>query len=176
MKKIDQLAFQKLGIMIKSTNPILETAPLVMVVGGYSPNRSMYNPKTRKYGAQIKGLINDVELIGISSTDIKCLGKEYEALSKKQKKKCRHPCSAIVNPVLGRYKRFHAEEGENEWENEGEMYGHVGAFSKDAAIVCGGKSGYDETNADLKKCWEWDSEINRYVFHYPFYYCLSVIF
>ena len=148
--------------MIESTNHVLDTAPLVMVVGGYSPNRSMYNPKTRRYGGQIKGLINDVELIGLSSTDIKCFGQEYEALSRKQKKKCRHPCSAIVNPVLGRYKRFHAKEGENEWENEGEMYGHVGAFSKDAAIVCGGKSGYDETNADLKKCWEWDSDINRY--------------
>ena len=66
-----------------------------MVVGGYSPNRSMYNPKTRKYGAQIKGLINDVELIGLSPTDIKCFGKEYEALSKKQKKKC--PKGKVLN-------------------------------------------------------------------------------
>ena len=75
--------------MIKSTNHALDTAPLVMVVGGYSPKRSIYNPNTRKYGGQIKGLINDVELIGLSPTDIKCLGKEYDALSKKQKKRFR---------------------------------------------------------------------------------------
>ena len=42
-------------------------------------------------------------------------------------------------------------------ENEAELLGLSGYFTKDAAIVCGGVNG----DGDKAKCFEWDSNLNQ---------------
>ena len=125
---------------------LLDTTPLVMVVGGYTnykevkdprTNRCIKDPETRRCILK-KGLINDVELL---------------SLSKKKNK-----CTKFVKPVRGaQYVLGQDENGLDIVENEAELLGLTGVFSKDAAIVCGGQSG----DGDQSACYEWDSNINE---------------
>ena len=134
----------------KHINFALDTTPLVMVVGGYSAQRQIRDEFwkcTHKPCKTEKGRVNDVELLSVS--------------------KKKNTCSRFVNPLLGETRRYKEKDYKikDEWEREGEIYGLTGAFSKDAAIVCGGRNGgKKDQGGDLNICWEWDSEINKYVF------------
>ena len=122
-----------------------------MVVGGYSAERpirdSSWNCIKKKNNSREcrtrKGRVNDVELL---------------SLSKKENK-----CSRFVNPLFGQTRQYEVKAKEEPiWENEAEIYGLTGVFSKDAAIVCGGKNrGTKNESSDLNICWEWDTEINE---------------
>ena len=124
-----------------------------MVVGGYTPERQLVDsrlkaikdPKTKAIKTN-KGRTNDVELINLS-----------------EKTGSVGDCSKFVTPLVGEHRKFEVKEGEETiWENEGEIFGLTGVFSKDAAIVCGGKNrGGKNEPSDLNICWEWDSEMNR---------------
>ena len=85
---------------------------------------------------QPKGLLNDVELISTTKKNI---------------------CSKHVRPVYGR-----AYVIGDIIENEAQTLGAVGTYTKDAAIVCGGKNGDDNLNL----CYEFDSSVNRYFRHF----------
>ena len=121
-----------------------------MVVGGYSNQKTIRSSTTNQYicknetltrcksseRKKVSGLINDVELVSLSTK------KNY--------------CAKFVNPVLGSYYNV----GKT-LENEAEALGQTGVFSKGAAIVCGGKSG----GATIRDCWELDSELNKWVLY-----------
>ena len=122
-----------------------------MVVGGYSPNRTMLNPKT---GKCIIGQQRGCEVIGWSQG----LTNDVELLSLYEKDK---GCSGFVNPIRGRIRKFNDKGVEPKiYENEGEVYGLTGVLSKDAPIVCGGKNGFGATS-DLNTCWEWEAQTNK---------------
>ena len=131
---------------------VTDTTPLLMVVGGYSAQRNILlggnnecikdeYQKCKKCKTE-QERVNDVELI---------------SLSKKRNKQCTRAVNAIWGEVQ---KANFTKWGEGiKWYNEGELYGLTGVFSKDAAIVCGGKhfSGEGSNN-----CWEWDPELNKW--------------
>ena len=124
----------------------LDTTPLVMVVGGYSHIREIKDPNTnrciRDENGQCKmrpGLINDVELLSLSGT--------------------KNRCSKFVSPILGFSYILGSDELGPIVENEGELLGMTGIFTKDAAIVCGGKNG----DGDQARCFEWDFSTNQCV-------------
>ena len=118
-----------------------------MVVGGESYEKRVIDKTgwfirdedTGQYLTR-NGYINDVELLSFS----------------KEKNKC----SLFVNPFY--YDGFVRgpigtdENGTEEFALPSETYGLTGAFSKDAAIVCGGIN-YDEIRST---CYEWDSTVN----------------
>ena len=130
-----------------------DTAPLVMVVGGYDDNRPAIDPNTNKcfqdkYGqCKIRpGLTNDVELLSFSSSDMAGNNSVWK-------------CSKFVSKMFG----FSYILGEDDIgiivENEAESLGSSGYFTKDAAIVCGGVTG----DGDTPKCFEHDPNVNQYV-------------
>ena len=117
-----------------------------MVVGGYSEMREIKDPSTNTClmdeNGKCKmspGPINDVELLSLSEKDQKC--------------------SQFVSPILGAYHIL----GENDLgpivENEAELLGLTGYFTKDSAIVCGGKNG----DGDQSHCFQWYPYVNMYV-------------
>ena len=117
-----------------------------MVVGGYSNYRERLDPNTGRClkdedgnCVNYRGLIKDVELLNLS--------------------KEKNFCSQFVNPIFGNSYVVGEDELGLLVENEAELLGMTGVFSKDAAIVCGGKNGDGDQNA----CYEWDSNINEYV-------------
>ena len=123
-----------------------------MVVGGYDDKRPAVDPNTNKCvkdesgNCRIRpGLTNDVELLSLSSSQL--AGKSNNL------------CSKFVSKVFG----FSYILGEDEIgiivENEAELLGLSGYFTKDAAIVCGGVNG----DGDKPKCYEWDPNVNQYV-------------
>ena len=125
---------------------ILDTTPLVMVVGGYSDQKEVLDPNTRRcYKDEdtgkcvlTKGLINDVEMLSFSRE------KNF--------------CSKFVSPVHG-YVQLSGEDedGRVTFIDEADTRGSTGVFSKGAAIVCGGQMEWGDSNV----CYEWDSKINR---------------
>ena len=123
-----------------------------MVVGGYSMYRTLKVPELGnicKEDASGKcklkpGLINDVEVI-------KPMTEEDEEMDGK------NTCTKFTSPVFGNAYVMGKDKDGLIIENEGEILGHVGVFTKDAAIVCGGKNG----DGDQKYCYEWDPDINR---------------
>ena len=138
----------------------LDTTPMVMVVGGYDDLRPVLDPTTNKCVRDEEGkckirpgLTNDVELLCLSCTKVKSL--RYNL------------CSKYVSKMFG----FAYILGEDEKgiivENEAELLGLTGQFTKDTAIVCGGTNGDGEQN----QCYEWDQHINQY-----FYMLLFIIY
>ena len=126
---------------------LLETSPLVMVVGGYSKLRELKNPVTSmcaedKFGECIikPGLINDVEVIKSSKS-----AKEENL------------CTKFVSPMFGYTYVLGKDKDGLIVENEAEILGHTGQFTKDTAIVCGGVNG----DGDSDLCYEWDFMTNR---------------
>ena len=119
-----------------------------MVVGGHSNSKEKKQLNSNncirgKNGrCKIKpGLINDVELI-------KPLKKgEIDA------------CTKFVSPLFGFGYILGKDNDGPIWENEAELLGHTGIFTKDTAIICGGLNG----DGDVKACYEWDFMVNRYV-------------
>ena len=127
-----------------------------MVIGGYSEIRELKDPNTNKClrdeNGQCKmrpGLINDVELL---------------SLSDKNKK-----CSKFVAPVFGASYILGEDELGPIVENEAELLGMTGFFTKDAAIICGGKNG----DGDQARCFEWDPSVNTYEFLSSIYHFCS---
>ena len=119
-----------------------------MVVGGFSNYKEDINPQTRRCFKDpvtrqcftAPGLINDVEIISLTPRTLKS-------------------CTKFVNKVNGfDYPIGYDGDGNPIIENEAEALGVTGQFTKDAAIVCGGKNG----DGDVETCYEWDSEINKY--------------
>ena len=115
-----------------------------MVVGGYSKYKNLKNPETNECiedeNGECKknpGLINDVELLSLEEGNF---------------------CTKVVSPIFGRSYLLGEDEDGFVIENEAETLGLTGVFSKDTAIVCGGKNG----DGDLNSCYEWNSEINKY--------------
>ena len=118
-----------------------------MVVGGESYEKRVIDSEgwpikdddTREY-LTANGFINDVELCSFS----------------KEKNKC----SRFVNPFYydGYVKGPIGKHGNGlpEFGLVSETMGLTGAFSKDTAIVCGGKN-LDEYRST---CYEWDSNVN----------------
>ena len=128
-----------------------DTSPLIMVVGGYDDLRPAVDPNSNKcYKDDTgsckarRGLTNDVEILSLSSTMVG--GKSL--------------CSKFVSKVYG----FSYILGEDNIgiivENEAELLGLSGQFTKNAAIVCGGTNG----DGDQAKCYEWQPYLNQYVF------------
>jgi N-acetylneuraminic acid mutarotase len=125
-----------------------DTSPLVMVVAGHSNHKEMkhFNTNTciknKRGKCKLKpGLINDVELIKLSSDE------EDENI-----------CSKFVSPIFGFGYLLGKDKDGPIWENEAEILGHTGIFAKDTAIVCGGLNG----DGDQKNCYEWDFMVNRW--------------
>ena len=126
-----------------------------MVVGGYDDNRVALDPNTNKCvqdpegNCRIRpGLTNDVELLSLSSVQLS---------ENANTKKFNNLCSKFVSKVFG----FSYILGEDDIgiivENEAELLGLSGYFTKDAAIVCGGING----DGDKAKCFEWDPNVNQ---------------
>ena len=121
-----------------------------MVVGGYDDLRPALNPTTnrcirgQKGKCKIrKGLTNDVELLSLTSPI-------YSG---------HQTCTKFVSAVYGKAYILGQDEIGLIAENEAELLGLTGAFTKDTAIVCGGTNG----DGDQAKCFEWDSIDNEYV-------------
>ena len=68
-------------------------------------------------------------------------------------------CTKFVSPLFGFGYILGKDEDGPIWENEAELLGHTGIFTKDTAIICGGQNGDGDVNA----CYEWDFMVNRYV-------------
>ena len=118
-----------------------------MVVGGYSKLRELKNPVTSmcakdEFGECIikAGLINDVEVIKSSKST-----KEENL------------CTKFVSPMFGYTYVLGKDKDGLIVENEAEILGHTGQFTKDTAIVCGGVNG----DGDSDLCYEWDFMTNR---------------
>ena len=134
---------------------------MVMVVGGYDDLRPVLDPTTNKCIKDEKGqckvkpgLTNDVEMLCLSCTKVTSL--RYNL------------CSKVVSKVFGRSFIL----GENDegiiYENEAELLGLTGQFTKDTAIVCGGTNG----DGVQDKCYEWDQQNNQYfsMLHFIIYF------
>ena len=127
-----------------------DTSPLVMVVGGYDDNRPAFDPNTKKCvqdeNGQCRirpGLTNDVELLSLSSSTL--AGKSNNL------------CSKFVSKMYGFWYILGEDEIGIIVENEAELLGLSGYFTKDTAIVCGGVNG----DGDQPKCYEWDPNVNQ---------------
>ena len=132
---------------------ILDSTPLVMVVGGYSNYKELKDLSNKcvkdESGKCMKesGLIKDVEVLNLSAEG-----------SLQQRQKRNKICSKFVKYVYGQdYLLGEDENGHAIIVNEADVLGLTGVFSKGAAIVCGGKN----RDKNLNICWEWNSEINR---------------
>ena len=119
-----------------------------MVVGGFSNYKEDINPASGRCFKDPQtnqcftkpGLINDVEIISLTPRTLKS-------------------CTKFANKVVGfSYAIGEDEAGNPIIENEAQALGLTGQFTKDAAIVCGGRNG----DGDMELCFEWDSEINKY--------------
>ena len=121
-----------------------------MVVGGYDDNREVLDPNTNRCVRDENGICkiragptNDVELLSLSSAIQKSTGQQT--------------CTKFVSKLFG----FAYILGEDELgiivENEAELLGLTGYFTKDAAIVCGGING----DGEQAKCYEWDPNVNQ---------------
>ena len=111
-----------------------DTSPLVMVVGGYSDHR------VNQQGETEPGLINDVELLSVSP----------QSLSKTLSYK--NMCSKYVWPITANYYNINGRI-----ENEAEVLGGVGLYTKGSPMFCGGRNG----DGDQAKCYQWEYQINR---------------
>ena len=121
-----------------------------MVVGGYDDYRPALDPNTNKCvqdeNGQCRirpGLTNDVELLSLSSSTL--AGKSNNL------------CSKFVSKMYGFWYILGEDEIGIIVENEAELLGLSGYFTKDAAIVCGGLNG----DGDQPKCYEWDPNVNQ---------------
>ena len=129
-----------------------------MVVGGYSKFKEFREPyrtekcyKDKKGKCRLKpGLLNDVEIV-------KSTTKSSFKNAVKMGYKSDNTCTKFVSPVFGKAYILGTDKDGLIVENEGELLGHTGVFTKDAAIICGGKNG----DGDQKFCYEWDMNVNR---------------
>jgi hypothetical protein len=121
-----------------------------MVVGGYDDLREVLDPNTNRCVRDENGICkvragptNDVELLSLGSVIQKSTGQQT--------------CTKFVSKLFG----FAYILGEDELgiivENEAELLGLTGYFTKDAAIVCGGING----DGEQAKCYEWDPNVNQ---------------
>ena len=137
--------------MILLLQSFSDTSPLVMVVGGYDDNRPAIDPQTNKCVKDDEGrcrirpgLTNDVELLSLSSKQLS--GGKFNNL-----------CTKFVSKIFGYSYIIGEDDIGTVVENEAELLGLSGYFTKDAAIVCGGING----DGDKAKCFEWDANLNQ---------------
>ena len=119
--------------------------PMVMVVGGESYSKKIYDSSGQfiKEGGKFltkNGLINEVELLGFSGE--------------------RNKCSKFVTSLVidGWLRKVGTDEdGRPDLILMSETYGLTGVWSKDTAIVCGGKNWQEYRST----CYEWDAKVNK---------------
>jgi hypothetical protein len=121
-----------------------------MVVGGYDDLREVLDPNTNTCVRDENGLCkvragptNDVEILSLGSVIQISTGQQT--------------CTNVVNKLFGVAYINGTDELGIIVENEAELLGLTGYFSKDAAIVCGGINGHGEQ----AKCYEWDPNVNQ---------------